>query len=377
MATIKTIELFFQEGTSDKVYNAAIVDAGGGAFTVTVEWGRRGAKLNTGSKAVKVTRAAAEKMFDKLVREKRGKGYEERTAGHAPAAVAPPEGEGSGSRVTGKRAKVGHAAQLLTAIDDEAGLAKLLADDAMLAQQKLDGVRVLVHITEDGVVATNRDGVVTQMAGNALAGLAYLPHGTVVDGEVLDGAYWLFDVLELAGDDVRARGYRERWDLLENELEPALSDTARVLQIATGAAQKRALHAKLRAANAEGIVFKHRDAPYTSGRPASGGTQRKYKFLKSADVMIVENAGNAYRMCVWDGRTLFDCGRVFAGTTNASRQDLDARLAAGEKPVAEVRYLYATDDHQLFQPVFVALRTDKIGAACLRDQLVRTDRTVL
>ena len=68
---------------------------------------------------------------------------------------------------------------------------------------------------------------------------------------------------------------------------------------------------------------------------------------------------------------------MFAGTTNASRKDLDARLAAGEKPVAEVRYLYATDDHQLFQPVFVALRADKLGAACLRDQLVRTDRAVL
>jgi len=377
MATIKTIELFFQEGTSDKVYNAAIVEAGGGTFTVTVEWGRRGAKLNTGSKAVKVSRAAADKMFDKLVREKRGKGYEELTGAHQPAAVAPPAGEGSGSRVGGKRAKVGHAAQLLNSLDDEAALAKFLADDTMLVQQKLDGIRVLVHINEDGLVATNRDGKITQLAGNALGGLAYLPHGTVIDGEVLGDSYWLFDVLELAGDDVRARGYLERWDLLENELEPALSDNARVLQIATGAKQKRALHDKLRAANAEGIVFKHRDAPYTSGRPSSGGTQRKYKFQKSADVMIVENAGNAYRMCVWDGRTLFDCGRVFAGTTNASRKDLDARLAAGEKPVAEVRYLYATDDHQLFQPVFVALRADKLGAACLRDQLVRTDRSVL
>lgn len=377
MATIKSIELFFQEGTSDKVYNAAIVDAGGGTFTVTVEWGRRGSKLNTGSKAVKVTRAAADKMFDKLVREKRGKGYEERTTDHEPAAVAPPEGEGSGSRVTGKRAKVGHAAQLLNAIDDEAGLAKFLADDAMLAQQKLDGIRVIVHINEDGLVATNRDGKVTQLAGNALGGLAYLPHGTIVDGEVLGDAYWMFDVLQLAGDDVRDRGYRERWDLLENELEPALSDNARVLQIATGAKQKQKLHDQLRKANAEGLVFKHRDAPYTSGRPSSGGTQRKYKFLKSADVMIVENAGNAYRMCVYDGRTLFDCGRVFAGTTNASRKELDALLAAGQKPVAEVRYLYATADHQLFQPVFVGIRTDKLGKACLRDQLVRTDRTVL
>ena len=45
--------------------------------------------------------------------------------------------------------------------------------------------------------------------------------------------------------------------------------------------------------------------------------------------------------------------------------------------VAEVKYLYATDDHQLFQPVFVAIRQDKLAKACLRDQLVRTDRGVV
>ncbi|CAN5726171.1 hypothetical protein BH11MYX1_BH11MYX1_45160 [soil metagenome] len=370
--TNRKIELFFQEGASDKVYNAEILEQGG-TFTVAVAWGRRGAKLNTGNKAIKVSRAEADTMFDKLVREKRGKGYEERTTEHQPAAVAPPEGTGSGSRVTGKRAKVGHAAQLLTAIDDESDLATFLADDTMLAQQKLDGIRVIVHIHADGLVATNRDGKVTQLAGGALGGLAYLPHGTIVDGEVLGDAYWLFDVLQLAGDDVRDRGYRVRWDILENELEPALSGEARVLQIATGTQQKRALHDSLRGANAEGLVFKDREAPYTSGR---GTTQRKFKFIKSADVMIVENAGNAYRMCVWDGRSQFDCGRVYAGTTNASRKDLDARLARGETPVAEVKYLYATNDHQLFQPVFVGIREDKLGLACLRDQLVRTDRTV-
>ena len=374
MATIKSIELFFQEGSSDKVYNATILEDGG-KFTVSVAWGRRGSKLNTGSKAVKVSRADADKMFERLVREKRGKGYEEKTGDHQPAAIAPPEGAGSGSKVTGKRAKVGHAAQLLTAIDDDDDLERFLADDQMIAQQKLAGVRVLVSVTPDGLVATQRDGKVTELASpRALAGLGYLPHGTIVDGEIMGDHYWLFDVLQLAGDDVRGRGYLERWEILDNELEPALSDGARILTVASGKKQKRALHDKLRKANAEGIVFKQREAPYTSGR---GTTQRKYKFVKSADVMIIENAGNAYQMAVWDGSKLFEVGRVFAGTTNASRKELDARLSRGEKPVAEVKYLYATDDHQLFQPVFVAIREDKIAKACIRAQLVRTDRTVM
>src|SRR5512143_1028967 len=166
MATIKSVQLFFQEGTSDKVYNAAIVDDGG-AYTVQVSWGRRGSKLSEGNKAVKVSRAKAEATFDRLVREKRGKGYEELTANVRPAAVAPPVGQGSASKAGAgtKRAVVGHAAQLLTAIDDDE-LDRFLADESMVAQQKLDGVRVMVHVG-DTLVATNRNGQPTQMASTS------------------------------------------------------------------------------------------------------------------------------------------------------------------------------------------------------------------
>lgn len=372
MTPIRTIRLFFQEGTSDKVYNATIYEDRG-KYTVHVAWGRRGSTLQEGNKAVRVTRAEADRTFDRLVREKRGKGYEEVTASVQPAAVAPPVGQGSGSKAGGpRRAKVGHAAQLLTALGDD-DLDGFLLDDAMVAQQKLDGVRVLVHVG-DTLIATNRAGQPTQMANAAQLGLDYVPKGTILDGEVVGGEFWLFDILAFAGDDVRARGYLERWQLLDEELEPALTGASRILPLASTQRTKRTLHDKLRRAGAEGIVFKHRDAPYTSGR---GTTQRKYKFIKSADVLILENVGNAYRMAVWDGRQLFDVGRVFAGTTNASRKDLDDRLARGETIVAEVRYLYATDDHQLFQPVFVGRRDDKLADDCVRGQLVRTDRTVV
>ncbi len=375
MTVIRSIRLFFQEGSSDKVYNAAIVEDGG-AYTVNVEWGRRGSSLNSGAKAIKVGLAVAQRKFDSLVREKRNKGYEELTEAVQPAAVAPPEGQGSGSRSGGaRRAKVGLAAQLLNAIDD-AELASFLDDDSYVAQQKLDGQRVLVHVGED-LVITNRDGQATDVDPRVFAGLAYLPHGTVVDGELLDGAYWMFDVLRLAGDDVGDRGYLDRWALLDEELEPALTGDVRVLPVATGTRAKQTLHDKLRRAGAEGIVFKDREAPYQAGRPASGGTQRKHKFNKSADVVVLENAGNAYRMAVYDGRQLFDVGKVFAGTTNASRKLLDAALGRGEQPVCEVRYLYATDDHQLFQPVFVQTRDDKPATACLRSQLIGTSRKVV
>lgn len=373
MSVIKEIELFYQEGTSDKVYNAMIVKDGD-AYTVKVAWGRRGSTLNTGAKAVKVALAVAQKKFDSLVREKTNKGYQAITEVVQPAAVAPPVGEGSGSKAPRARARIGHAAQLLTAIEEHE-LEQFLADDAMIAQQKIDGMRVLAHVTESEVIVTNRDGQkTTKVDMRAFEGLAYLPHGTIVDGELLDDGYWLFDVLQFAEDDVRERGYVERWDLLDSELEPALTGDIRVVPIAAGKQQKQKLHDRLRKAGAEGLVFKHRDAPYTAGR---GLTQRKHKFIKSADVVILENAGNAYLMAVYDGKKLFECGKVFAGTTNASRKALDAALGRGEKPICEVQYLYATGDHQLFQPVFVRAREDKPAKRCVRDQLLTTCRKVV
>jgi bifunctional non-homologous end joining protein LigD len=372
MATVKSVQLFFQEGSSDKVYNAMIVKDGD-AYTVKVEWGRRGSSLQQGSKAVKVPLAAATKKYESLVREKTNKGYQAMSEEVQPAAVAPPEGQGSGSRVA-KRAKVGHQAQLLSPIEEEE-LDAFLADDEMVAQQKIDGTRIIAHISADGILATNRDGqVTTKIDRSMLAGLEYLPHGTIVDGEVLDDGFWLFDVLQLADEDVREQGYVDRYAILDGDLEPALTGDVRIVPMAKGKSAKNKLHEKLRSGGAEGLVFKHRDAPYTAGRHA---TQRKLKFTKTADVVVLENAGNAYLMAVYDGKSLFEIGKVFSGTTNATRKQLDAALAKKQTPIIEVRYLYATKDHQLTQPVFVRIRDDKPAKQCLRDQLAMTCRTVI
>jgi bifunctional non-homologous end joining protein LigD len=377
MNTIKSIHLFFQEGTSDKVYNATIVEEDG-LYTVRVEWGRRSTPLNQGTKAIKVSLAEAEKAFARVVREKTNKGYEELTEAVQPAAVAPPVGQGSASRAvaSGKgRARLKQAAQLLNAVD-EAALERLLDDDYYLAQQKFDGMRVLAHVGPDDLIATNRQGQVTSLDAEVRTAVRDVAGaGSVLDGELVSekgrASYWLFDLLQLGEEDLRERGYHERYGLLQGlELAPPL----RLVPTARTAAQKRELAERLRTEHAEGIVFKRDDAPYRPGRPASGGPQLKYKFIKSADVVITANAGNAYQMAVYDGDRLRESGKVFAGTTNDSRRELDALLAAGETPVAEVRYLYATDDDILYQPVFVQLRDDKEPTDCTITQLVRTSR---
>lgn len=372
----KRTELFFQEGSSDKVYNAELIVHDDGSCSVRVEWGRRGTGLASGSKAVRVERAAAVKVLDRLVREKTNKGYQVITADVAPAAVAPPEGQGSGSKAGNpKRPVVGPPAQLLTPIDD-GEVDAFLDDDAWVAQQKLDGIRIVATVQAKRILPTNRDGQESDnVSAELLSGLDALPEGSVVDGEVLDGNYWLFDLLRLGDRDVTALGVVERWELLD-EVSPGLTGDVQVLALARGKKAKRALYDTLVGKAAEGIVFKRADAPYKAGRPSSGGPQRKHKFIKSCDVIITENAGNAYTMVVLDNGKRFVVGKVFAGTTNESRKELDSLLADGEEPVCEVQYLYATDDDQLYQPVFVRLRTDKGGAGCTRAQLKKTNKAV-
>ncbi|MBW2731201.1 MAG: hypothetical protein JRH20_02345 [Deltaproteobacteria bacterium] len=77
MKLIKQVSLAFRLGTSDKVYEVDLCEVGADQFVVNFRYGRRGATLRDGSKtALPVARAAADKIFDKLVSSKVDKGYQ-------------------------------------------------------------------------------------------------------------------------------------------------------------------------------------------------------------------------------------------------------------------------------------------------------------
>src|SRR5688572_21700643 len=74
---MKTTTLYYQEGSSDKVYQTTIEPKGSG-FVVNFAYGRRGSTMSTGTKTTApVDLPSAEKLFDNLVREKKAKGYTE------------------------------------------------------------------------------------------------------------------------------------------------------------------------------------------------------------------------------------------------------------------------------------------------------------
>ena len=67
--------LYYRDRVSDKVYQASLAQKNGG-WVVNFAFGRRGATLQTGTKTTKpVPFEKAKAIYDKLVREKTGKGY--------------------------------------------------------------------------------------------------------------------------------------------------------------------------------------------------------------------------------------------------------------------------------------------------------------
>lgn len=75
MKLVSQTKLHFREGNSDKVYEVDLCETGG-KFLVNFRYGRRGAELKEGTKTTSpVDLAQAEKIFQKLVDEKKRKGY--------------------------------------------------------------------------------------------------------------------------------------------------------------------------------------------------------------------------------------------------------------------------------------------------------------
>lgn len=84
MKLIKQTKLVFAEGRSEKVYEIDLCEVGANQFVVNFRYGKRGAALKDGSKTVApVKRDEADRVFDKLVKDKVDSGYV--PEGQAPA----------------------------------------------------------------------------------------------------------------------------------------------------------------------------------------------------------------------------------------------------------------------------------------------------
>ena len=351
--TIQSASLHFREGASDKEYHAALEPKDDG-FIVTFAYGRRGSTLTVGTKtAAPVSLVEATRVFDKLVASKVAKGYRA-TAGSG----APYQQTGNEGRDTGIRC------QLLNPVEKDE-VPRLLTDNRYCLQEKHDGRRLLVRKQGSEITGINRRGLIVAIPEPIRGAVAELEYDVLLDGEAVGDVLHAFDLLEVNGQDFRQRRYQDRHSGLIMVI-PLNQPALRWVSSAVDPNDKVEIFEELRQLGREGVVFKDVNAPFSPGRPATGGTQLKYKFVEAASfVVTARNAKRSVSLGLYgsngDGDTLVPAGNVTIPPNHAVP-------AVGE--VIEARYLYAMRaSGVIYQPVYIGKRCDIPAGECTTDQL--------
>lgn len=342
----QNINLYYREGSSDKLYHVQLEPVDGG-FVVNFQYGRRGSTLQTGTKTPSpLPLDKAKTVYDKLVAEKKAKGYTEGTDG------TPYTGTDKAGDVSGL------VPQLLNPIDEDT-LQSLLDHPAFLMQEKKNGKRLMIRFTRGEVVGSNRKGLIVAISSAIEAGLKELVGGgvAVLDGEAIGDIFYIFDLLELDEEDLRPLGVEERWLRLQDLFGTREGGVIRLVPMSRKPWHKRQWFAELEALRVEGVVFKRWDAPYVPGRPASGGTQLKYKFVENATCLVTGVNGSKRSV----GIEVID--RATGKSIRVGNVTIPANHDIPEpNRLVEVRYLYAYPGGSLYQPVYEGPREDKNAA---------------
>jgi len=266
-----------------------------------------------------------------------------------------------------------------------------------LAEWKWDGIRAqLVRTENDTQLWSRGQELITRGFPELTAAAAALPPGTTLDGEILmwEGpapeagrprpfarlqrrlnrdkpppaqatlfdpervVFMAFDLLRERGVDLRSEPQSARRARLERTLAGATDDTLILsppVPIDSWDALAR-LRATSRERGVEGLVLKHRDSPYASGRvaPDTGGGWRKWKIDPFTIDAVLTHAypGSGRRaslytdfgFALWSGegeeRTLTTFTRAYTGLTQDEIETLDRWIRRNTRrrmgPVREV-----------------------------------------
>ena len=348
MEECKTTSLYYREGSSDKEYHVRL-EAKGDGFVVNIAYGRRGSTLSTGTKtSAPVYYDAALMIFDKLVREKRAKGYTEGPDG------TPYQHSENASQVSGLMP------QLLNTVD-EAEAAQLTSKPNWGMQEKKDGKRLLLRKANGSIEGINKKGLVVGVVETVVKTASELRSDFVIDGESIGDYLHAFDLLFLNGEDLRAKPYRQRYGALLTLLAGGLPKHIKVVSCWVDPIDKASWLRTFKQQKAEGVVFKLMNAPYTAGRPNSGGSQLKHKFVATLSAVVAKlNSQRSVGL-----RLLNHEGWQAVGNVTIPPNQPVPQVGA----VVEVRYLYAFPDGSLFQPVYLGERSDVDVTECGVSQL--------
>ncbi len=285
---------------------------------------------------------------------------------------------------------------------------------------KWDGIRAIAVVRDGALRLTTRNGNDVTGTYPDLAGLVGLAgdHDLVLDGEIVTltpkgrpdfgllqtrmgltrpaevraaaerapAHYFVFDLLELDGKDLRKKTYDDRRALLQDTLRPPKDDPVQVPPAFAGDVDHAISSSK--ELGLEGVMAKQRDGTYATGRRSR--TWIKIKHHLTQEVVIGgwtpgngrrANGIGALLLGIPDGDGLRYVGKVGTGFTDAMLDDLAKKLAAHPRTtpplegvpsldargahwvrpeyVGEVEFAEWTGTDRLRQPSWRGLRPDK------------------
>ena len=346
----ETIQLAFKEGSSDKIYQAELMVKSDG-WHVEFAYGRRNAALIYGTKTKKgIAFDVAKITYDKLVKSKVKKGYTV---------------DGTVTSIVGltKADDLGVRPQLLNELTKENAM-HLIRDPAYCMQEKFDGRRrMLIRNEDESIQGANKKGNAVSLSKDIADACESIEGPYILDGEDMGDKVMLFDDITKPN-----LSYRERYQALCTLTQDA-SDNLEVVKTAWNANTKSIMWTRLQRERAEGVVFKLIDAPYTAGRPASGGTQLKCKFYDTASCIVesVSSVKNSIGLRVFDDSHPISLVGVSVG--NATLYPNSPKVEVGD--IVEIKYLYYNEGGSLYQPVLKEVRDDVEPHECTLAKLKR------
>jgi len=344
---MESASLYYKEGSSDKVYHATLEKENDG-YVVNFAYGRRGSALKTGAKTSSpVALEKARDIYHKLLKEKLSKGYQymnSETGCSIPVVKNLPDTPTEIQCV------------LLNPIDEEEA-ESLLDNSNWGVQEKFDGVRFMLQKSGDDIFAFNRKGKsvsVPNSIRDAVVGMCDF----FVDGELVGETYFIFDILESEGVDLR----QEKTINRNCELNKIFTKSKNIIpvELCVGPNKKKLFNYLVKK-NKEGIVFKKLDAKYNVGRPASGGNYLKFKFYATCSCFVSEiNDKRSVGLSLFNNNEMISVGNV----TISSNFEVPHK-----EDIVEIKYLYAYRGGSLYQPVYLGKRSDIDKNECVLSQL--------
>jgi len=183
------------------------------------------------------------------------------------------------------------------------------------------------------------------------------------DGEQVGEHLYVFDLLEVEGENLRSKSFQARYERLLAVLAGMQNavPSVKLLRAAHTEAQKQDLLDQIRDSRREGLVYKSLQAPYDIGR---SDASLKYKLVESSTcVVLKQNAQRSVQIGLRNPNgSMLPLGNVTI-PANAAIPELGDLI--------EVEYLYFNPGGAFEQPVYLGKRNDILPEEAVLSQVTR------